>query len=49
LDFSSQQRRKILSTAVSETGRERPDNAFLNDETDKELQAGSFSLVYSTT
>ena len=33
LNFSSQRRRKILSTAASETERKRPDDAFFNDET----------------
>ena len=49
LNFSSQRRRKILSTAASETERKRPDDAFLNDETDKELLVGSFSQYTPST
>ena len=41
--FSSQRRRKFISTAASETERKRPDDAFFYDETAKELQVGSFS------
>ncbi len=41
LNFSSQRRRKILSTAASETERKRPDDAFFNDETVHDLSMGS--------
>ena len=36
-------RRKLISTAASETERKRPDDAFFNDETAQELRVGSFS------
>ena len=43
-NFPNQRKRwKFISTAASETERERPDDAFLNDETDKERHVGSFS------
>ena len=39
-------RRKFISTAASETERKRPDDAFLNDVTDKKPHVGSFSYLF---
>ena len=44
---NKRQRRKFISTAASETERERPDDAFFYDETEKKLHVGSLVSIYS--